>query len=60
MAYYEAEKRLVVTDSTYTLNSEKLAHASNVILWDHDVLVPLIASENMSGYLAELSEDYFY
>lgn len=60
MAYYEAEKGLVVTNSTYTLNSKKLAHANDIILWDRDVLVRLIASENMSGYLAELSEDYFY
>ena len=60
MAYYEADKGLVVTNSTYTQNAEKLAHANDVILWDRDVLVRLIACENMSGYLAELLEDCFY
>lgn len=56
MAYYEAEKGLVVTNSFYTQNAEKLADANDVILWDRDVITRMIAKENMSAYLAELLE----
>lgn len=57
MAYYETEKGLVVTNSTYTQNAENLAQVNDVVLWDRDVLVRLIANENMSGYLCELFEN---
>lgn len=56
MAYYEAAKGLVITNSTYTKNAENLANANDVVLWDRDVLIRLIARENMAGYLAELLE----
>lgn len=60
MAYYKAEKGLVITNSTYTTNAQKLADANDVILWDRDVLVRLIARENMAGYLSELLEGSVY
>ena len=60
MAYYEAEKGLVVTNSIYTQNAQKLAQVNGVILWDRDVLVRLIAHENMTGYITELLEDNNY
>lgn len=56
MAYYKASKGLVVTNSYYTRNARELAFANDVILWDRDVLIHMIANENMSGYLAELRE----
>lgn len=58
MAYYSADKGLVVTNSTYTKNAENLAQVNGIILWDRDVLVRLIAGENMNGYLTELLEDF--
>ena len=58
MAYYEAEKGLVVTNSIFTKNAENLASANNVILWDRDVLVRLLAGEPMTGYLNELLQKY--
>lgn len=54
MAYYNVQKGLVVTNSHYTKNAENLAYANDVILWDRDVLLCLIARENMAPYLAEL------
>ncbi len=57
MAYYHAQKGLVVTNSTYTRNAGELALANDVILWDRDVLIRLMGNENMAGYLAELMED---
>lgn len=57
MAYYEADKGLVVSNSYYTKNAETLAEANNIILWDRDVLLRLIAKENMSAYIAELLEN---
>ncbi|MDK2808940.1 MAG: restriction system protein [Clostridiales bacterium] len=59
MAYYEADKGLVVTNSTYTRNAEKLAEVNHVLLWDRDVLIRLIAGENMSTYLSELLKNDF-
>lgn len=56
MAYYEAQKGLVVTNSVFTKNAEKLASANNVILWDRDVLVRLLSGEPMTGYINELLE----
>lgn len=56
MAYYQAQKGLVVTNSTFTRNAEALALANNVILWDRDVLVRLLSSEPMTGYINELLE----
>lgn len=56
MAYYGASKGLVVTNSYYTKNAEKLALANDVILWDRDILVRMITRENMKGYVAELME----
>lgn len=56
MAYYNAQKGLVVTNSSFTKNAENLAAANNVILWDRDVLVRLLAGEPMTGYINELLE----
>lgn len=56
MAYYEAQKGLVVTNSVFTKNAENLASANNVILWDRDVLVRLLSGEPMTGYINELLE----
>lgn len=56
MAYYEADKGLVVTNSFFTHNAETLATANQVILWDRDVLIRLLAGEPMNGYLNELFE----
>ncbi|MEG1458507.1 MAG: restriction endonuclease [Acetivibrio sp.] len=60
MAYYEAQKGLVVTNSYYTKNACELAFSNHVILWDRDVLVRLIANENMSEYLSQLLDDSNY
>jgi restriction system protein len=54
MAYYDADKGLVVTNSVFTRNAEALAEANQVILWDRDVLVRLLAGEPMVGYVSEL------
>lgn len=54
MAYYEAQKGLVVTNSHFTRNAETLALANNVILWDRDVLIRLLAGEPMTGYINEI------
>lgn len=56
MAYYKAEKGLVVTNSVFTKNAENLASANDVILWDRDVLVRLLSGEPMTGYINELTE----
>lgn len=56
MAYYEAGKGLVVTNSSFTKNAEILALANNVILWDRDVLIRLLSGEPMTGYVNELLE----
>lgn len=56
MAYYNAQKGLVVTNSSFTRNAEALALANNVILWDRDVLIRLLSGEPMTGYINELLE----
>ncbi len=56
MAYYEADKGLVVTNSFFTHNAKELAMANQVILWDRDVFTRLLAKEPMNGYLNELLE----
>jgi restriction system protein len=58
MAYYDADKGLVVTNSNFTKNAEALAEANQVILWDRDVLVRLLAGEPMVGYVSELLHFY--
>ena len=54
MAYYEAHKGLVVTNSFFTKNAQALANANNVTLWDREVLIKLLSGEAMTGYINEL------
>lgn len=54
MAYYEADKGLVVTNSFFTKNAQNLAAANNVALWNRDVLVCLLSGEAMTAYINAL------
>ncbi len=54
MAYYKADKGMVVTNSYFTKNAQNLALANNIILWDRDVLVHLLSGGNMGGYIYKL------
>ena len=36
--YYNADKIMVVTNSTFTRSARELAESNNVILWDRSIL----------------------
>jgi len=45
VAYYGADRGMVVTNSYFTSNAKNLAEANEVILWDRDMLVRMMAGD---------------
>lgn len=53
IAYYGADKGIVITNSYFTPNAINLAKANDIILWDRDVLINELLEEDRTEKLTE-------
>lgn len=58
ISYYQANKGMVISNSYYTQNAERLARSNNIELWDRDKLVDFLSKargRELSGKVLEES-----
>lgn len=58
MAYYGANKGLVVTNSSFTKNAKALAEVNNIALWDREVLIRILSGQPITKQLNKLLRIY--
>ncbi|MEA5596646.1 restriction endonuclease [Rivularia sp. UHCC 0363] len=49
MKYHKAKKAIVITNSIFTMNADRLARSKSVILWDRRKLIKLIRRSKMKA-----------